>query len=507
VNRSRLLVLLSCLLLLALVAPVGVQAQESTTGEIAMDGRDDVTVIAVVDGSFQPQHFNWTASRMPQHKDADPSNDLPLSQGPDTWLPGFDPSGFASYNRLDLTMEDTNANRTVASLQTADAAKWNGVKVSSGPAAHYYWVPNSKVVGIVRYGTGAFQAGNTAHGSGTSSVAAGNLHGTCPECVVVMVTYGGNDREAASNWAMSQPWIDVVTNSFGFSQVERERLYSDSNTELQKQATERGQTIFFSSGNGISNTFSVPNSTLFSSQEGPDWIITVGGVSPTGGEYTGAGKPADVASVGSGYPSQYGGTSVSSGGNFSGTSNATPVAAGIFARSLYWARTQLDGPRQQAGGVLATGTPVACGSARPDCELGDGAISASELRTRFFEGAVRTSQGFNPASTADTPVKTDETEFMSEGHGTYFGKLKGLPAYEAELARITGPMDGTAAPAARTAAERQWMTVDSYCRQEIWGAWGGGYYVAGKTQLPAADPAFPIRTALANTCSQLFPPV
>ena len=251
----------------------------------------------------------------------------------------------------------------------------------------------------------------------------------------------------------------------------------------------------------------LPDSTLFSSQEGPDWIVTVGGVSPTGGEYTGAGKPADVASVGSGYPSQYGGTTVSSGGNFSGTSNATPVAAGVFARSLYWARTQLDGPRQQAGGVLATGTPVACGSARSDCELGDGVLTAAELRTRFLEGAVHTPQGLNPGGTADTPAKTQETEYMAEGHGTYFGKLKGVPAYETELARIAGPMVGTAAAPARTAAERQWMTVDSYCRQEIWGSWGGGYYVAGKSQLPAADPNFPVRTVLASTCNQLFPPV
>jgi hypothetical protein len=507
-----LLVLLSCLTLLAVIAPVGVQAEETSAGEIAADGRDDVTVIAVVDGSFQPQHFDWTAARMPQHKDADLANDLPLTQGPDTWLPGFDPSAYASYNRLDLTMENTNASRSVTAMQAADAAKWNSVKQSTASAVNYYWVPDSKVVGLVRFSSTPLQqtgtSPNGAHGAGTSSVAAGNIHGTCPECVVVMVTYGGSDGEAASNWAMSQPWIDVVTNSFGYSQVERERLYSGSNTELQRQAVERGQTIFFSSGNGISNTFSVPNSTLFSSQEGPDWIITVGAVSPTGGEYSGAGKPADIASVGSGYPSQYStATTVNSQGNFSGTSNSTPVTAGIFARSLYWARTQLDGPRQQANGVLATGTPVACGSARPDCELGDGVLTAAELRARLFGSALPTSQGINPAASADTPAKTAETELASEGHGTYFGKLKGAPAYETEFAKITGPMLGTATPPARPVGERDWMTVDSYCRQEIWGAWGGGYYVAGKTPLPAADPNWPIRTTLASTCNQLFPPL
>ena len=503
-NRSRLTTLLLALAAVAALLPAAAGAEEVP----ATDGRDDTTVIAVVDGSFQPQHFNWNASKMPQHLDADPSNDLPLSQGPDTWLPGFDTSGMASYNELPLTMEETSKSKSVASLQTADKPLWDSVKQSTASAVNYYWVPKSKVVGVVRFGTAPFQAGNTAHGAGTSSVAAGNMHGTCPECVVVLVTYGGDDQEAASNWAMNQPWIDVVTNSFGFGEVHnRARVYSGSNTELQRTATERGQTIFFSSGNGLNNDFIAPNTTLFSSQEGPDWIVTVGGISPTGGEFTGAGKPADIASVGSGYPSQYGGTTVSSGGAFGGTSNATPVTAGMFAKSLYWARTQLDGPRQQAGGVVASGTPVPCGAADADCELGDGVVTSAELRARLFWGAERTSQGFNAGQTADTPAKNDETQFAAEGHGSYFGKLKGAAALDAEMARITGPMDGSAAEMVRTNAERQWMVADSYCRQSIWGEWKGGYYVKGSTTLPAPDPAWPLRTALVGGCDQLFPPL
>ena len=498
-RRPRLYSLLLCLAAAAALLPAAAGAENAT------DGRDDVTVIAVVDNQFQPQHWNFSGARMPQHLDGDPSNDLPLGSAPDTWLPGFTTDGLAGYSPLPVGIDEVNKNRSVASLQKADAATWTSMKRSTNDSVNYYWIPGSKVVGAVHFGTGTFQGTNTAHGAGTSSVAAGNIHGTCAECVVVLVTYGGNDREAASNWAMNQPWIDVVTNSFGFSAVERERLYSGSDTELQRTATERGQTIFFSSGNGISNTFSVPNTTLFSSQEGPDWIVTVGGVSPTGGEFTGAGKPADIASVGSRYPSQ-GGSTVSSAGTFGGTSNSTPVTAGIFARSLYWARTQLDGPRSQAGGVLATGTPIACGEQRPDCELGDGIVTSAELRARLFGGAVRTAQGFNPVGTVDTPAKTAETELASEGHGTYFGKLQGADAYAEELARITGPMAGTALPLERTADEVDWMTVDSYCRQSIWGGWGEGYWQEGEP-LPAASQQWPLRTALATSCGELFPPL
>ena len=498
-KRSRLYSTLLCLAAAAALLPAAAGA------ETAVDGRDDVTVIAVVDNQFQPQHWNFSAARMPQHQDADPSNDLPLNSAPDTWLPGFSTEGLAGYSALPVTIDEVNKNRAVTSMQTADAAAWSSLQRSTSAAVNYYWIPGSKVVGAVHFGTSAFQGSNTAHGAGTSSVAVGNIHGTCAECVVVLVTYGGNDREAASNWAMSQPWIDVVTNSFGFSQVERERLYSGSDTELQRAATERGQAIFFSSGNGISNTFSVPNSTLFSSQEGPDWITTVGAVSPTGGEYTGAGKPADIASVGSSYPSQ-GGTTVSSAGTFGGTSNATPVIAGMYARSLYWARTQLDGQRLQADGVIASGAPVVCGAQRPDCELGDGVLTSSELRSRFFGGAVRTSQGLNPGGTVDTPAKTAETEFASEGHGTYFGKMRGADAFAEELARITGPLEGSQPALERSAAEVEWMTVDSYCRQSIWGSWGQGYWQEGEA-LPADSTSWPLRTALVRSCGELFPPL
>ncbi len=496
-HRSRIIALLCAVTALL---PMAASAQEEA---VASDGRDDVTVVAIVDNQFQPQHWNFSAARMPQHQDGDPANDLPLNQAPDTWLPGFTTDGLASYNALPVKIDETRRTRTVASMQAEDAEAWNSVQQSTGDAVNYYWIPDSKVVGAVRFGSGKFQGTNTAHGAGTSSVAVGNIHGTCAECVVVLITYGGNDQEAASNWAMKQPWIDVVSNSFGFAKVERERIYSGSDTKLQREATERGQSIFFSSGNGISNTFSIPNTTLFSSQEGPDWITTVGAVAPSGGEYTGAGKPADIASVGSGYPSQ-GGTTVSSAGTFGGTSNATPVIAGMYARSLYWARTKLDGPRQQSGGVIATGTPVPCCAARADCELGDGVLTEQELRTRLFHGATRTPQGLNPAGVASTPAKTEETELASEGHGSYFGKLKGPEAFAAELANITAPMEGAAAALERSGAEKDWMTVDSYCRQQIWGTWNGGYWKDGQA-LPSASPSWPLRTLIAENCDEFFP--
>src|SRR3712207_8270807 len=57
-----------------------------------------------------------------------------------------------------------------------------------------------------------------------------------------------------------------------------DRIYNGTDIATEKEASERGQTIFFSSGNGLENSFTVPNSTYLSSQEGPDWVVTVGAV-------------------------------------------------------------------------------------------------------------------------------------------------------------------------------------------------------------------------------------
>jgi hypothetical protein len=480
------------------------------------DGRGDATVIAVIDSGIAPYHWDFLASRMPQATDADPSNDLPLDQAPDTWLPGFPAtSSFSEYRPLELTLEEEEESRTIASLRSGDAGEWGSVRVSTPSSVKYYWMPGTKVIGALTFASGGqimpATSAHTTHGQGTTSVSVGNIHGACPECLLVFIQYGAAaDGERAIEWAESQPWIDGISNSYGFSLAERDRLYSGSNTEAQRAASERGQTIFFSSGNGISNTFTVPNQTLLSSQEGPDWIVTVGGVHTNGASYTGAGKPADIAGVGTAYPSAYGGATVTGEGDFSGTSNATPTIAGTYGRALYRARLLLSGPsRAQDTGVIAVGdSPFTCGAARPDCELGDGQLTATELRTRFLQGAVHTPAGMVPG-TANQPTlpPIGEDEFLNEGYGTYFVRKNGQEAWDTEFDRIMAPMEGRTATLTRPAGEREWMIVDSYCRQEIWGDWAQGSFRRGQTTLPGPSPIYPVRSVLEQSCPQLFPPV
>lgn len=492
----------------------------------------DAVVVAVLDGGITPYHWDYLASKMPQHLDDDPRNDLPLNRPPDEWLHDF-PSPkktFADYAALDLTLEEKNPEVSPASLDARDAAVWAKVKQSEAGSINYYWMPGTKVIGAVDFGTTKMHSATSAHGVGTTSSAVGNLHGTCPECLLVFVQTGSRAQgEAAIEWAMAQPWIDVISNSYGYSLAYRDRIYSGSNTEAQRKASERGQTILFSAGNGNDGAFAVPNTTSFSSQEGPDWIVTVGALTP--GEdnyyyqqgylgqqadqsayhasYFGHGKPADVAGIGSNYPSAYTATTIGGTGSsgFGGTSNATPQVAGTYARALYMARKAMAGAsRIQSDGVIAFGD-YRCGAKRPSCELGDGALTAEELRTRLFHGAVHTEAGFSgPTGIGQLPAIGEE-EFLNEGHGSYFGRETGrIKDYLKEFDRVLLPLLGRAKPLERPEGEREWMIVDSFCRQHIWGSWTDGYYIEGKTELPGRDPMWPLRSAIEQGCPFLQPP-
>ena len=492
-------------------------------------GAKDATVIAVIDSGMNPYHWDFLASRMPQNSNADPGDDLPLHRPAGDWLPGFDDRQFASVNRLDLSIEEHAADTETDVQREEDADAWKTVKPSKDGERHLQWFPGTKFIGALTYSAnGALLGANDAHGVGVTSSSAGNMHGTCPECLLFFINHGTNAQgEKAIEWAMSQPWIDVVTNSYGFhwptsASVFRPNVYSGSNTDAQRSATERGQTVFFSAGNGVENAFVTPNLTTFSSQKGPDWMVTVGAVTPGEdghyesfqdgayeekyGPFLGAGKPVDLAGVGSGYPTAYSADTVSGTGSsgFSGTSNATPHVAGLYARTLYLARTRLAGKSKvQRDGVVADGRRIPCGATRPDCELGDGKLTARELRDRLLYGTLPSLAGLAVYGVgADNPSlpKIGEEMLLSEGHGVYRGRVAGSEVWQSEQDRVFGPMVGTHATLERPAGEREWFIVDSYCRQRNWGAWGGGYYVEGKTTLPPDDPSRPVRAAWARSC-------
>lgn len=496
----------------------------------------DAVVIAVIDSNFNPYHWDYLAAKMPQHGNDDPNDDLPLDQDPATWLPGHPgAAAFKSYQALNLTLKPDDAAANTSELHEADAEQWNTIRYSEGTSngqVNMYWIPGTKVIGHVAFGTGAPVVGGGvvephnsnmfglrtgpvdtwavgSHGNGTATVSAGAIHGSCRECLIVFVH---GPTEQANEWVAQQDWIDLQTNSWGLSTLSpvRDRVYAGSDTERQRTAIERGQSIFFSAGNGVENAFAVPNPTLFSSQEGPDWIITVGGIAPSGASYSGAGKPADIASLGGSYPSapntDTGDPAANGSATFGGTSNATPVIAGMYAESLYRIRRALAGAsRLQQGGTIASGSGLACGAARADCAIADGQVTVHELREALFRSAVRTPQGTAPAGVTSIPESANqkELELIAEGHGSYFGRYLGDAHFETEIGRIVDYVLGRHYPP-QSADDRAWFIADSICRQAGWGAWDYGY-ASGGVAAPAADPAWPVRTWLTEMCPSVLP--
>jgi hypothetical protein len=493
------------LLALSLAAGVLTPLAVSQAAAPAVKPADDVTVVAVIDSGFSPYHQDFLASQLPADVKA-----LPLTKAPHTWLPGFPkPSAFRGYSPLKLTLDGTDGTK-MDTLHTKDKAAWDSVKPSGTAGIDYRWIPGTKVIGALTFGPEAtdkvvdknvfggsptiYGTGGAEHGMGTTSVAVGNVHGACPSCLLVFLQYTTQaSAERALTWANNQPWIDAVSNSYGFSAgvAVRDRVYNGTDVVTERKASERGQTVFFSAGNGLENAFTVPNSTLTSSQEGPDWVVTVGATDPNGKDYTGTGKPADVAGIGVSYPSAYGSTTVNNGSDFSGTSNATPQIAGTYAQSLWELRKATAGAsRTQARGVVVAGRKT----------------TAVGLRNALFHAAIPTAGGYTDglSSLAATPAVAD-TRFAAEGYGTFRGTLNKGGGTAADVARVVGPLLGRSKAAARPAGEAAWFVVDSQCRQHLWGTWSGGAFTSG-TAVPAADPiGWPTRTAIQQACPVLMP--
>ena len=507
--------------------PVPVPVPDPLPPPSAAKGVDKAVVLAVIDSNINPYHWDYLAAKMPQALNSDPSDDLPLFEDPATWLPGHPgAAAFKSYQALNLTIDPTDPAANTAALATADAAEWGKINYSEGTAnsdVNLYWFPGTKIIGHVAF-SGGFVGdpitslalgrstgpvntfATTSHGIGTSSVSAGNIHGSCPNCLIV---YVHGTSEQANEWVQQQDWIDLQTNSWGISTVYRERAYAGSNTETQRQAVERGQQIFFSAGNGQENAYVAPNATLQSSQEGPDWIVTVGATdSVDNSSPTGHGKPTDIASVGDSYPSASGNDGTANGaGTFGGTSNATPVIAGIYAEVLYRLRRDwATAPRQQVDGVIATG-PSGCKEANANCALADGQLTVHELRNALYRSATYSETGVNVGglggiTTIPFSQNVAELELMSEGHGNYRGRMDGDETYEAEISRILGYVDGSWF-AEQDADQLAWMNALSYCTQQVWGSWDFGYFKAEDGLPDFTDPLWPVRNFLVVGC----PPV
>jgi hypothetical protein len=515
---------------------------------VRLDSARKPTVMAIIEPvttdqtfatGFSPYHIDFLGRDHPWNTDANTTNDIDFNANPATYIPGY-PA--ADALNLHLPVADTDA---VSPLWTADAPVRNSMALSTATAVHPYWLPGTKVVAALRFGSAPFdpRPDNNGHATMASSVAAGNFHGTCAECLLVWISVATEtDETSALDWAAAQPWIDVISNSYerstavtatsGTTTVTvggKEGLYLGSKTSSRtlKAVQDRGKIVAWAAGNGADDSFVTPTSAYWSSEKGPDWVVTVGAITPVNDQPLRGGQPVDISAYGNQYPAA-GGTTANTSTTFSGTSNATPVVAGTMAHMIQWARDATgDNLAHSDPQVVAQGRPIPCGAGVARCPLDDGKLTRTEVEQTLFntvlpspprqlpQGTTATAPNPNPTVGTNTPstkispdtALVDELRdlpavdsYITEGHGIVYGKYDS-GRYAAEQRILQSALFGTAPLPARPPADPTWFVVDSKCRQKMWGTWGMGLYTG---KLPAFDSNVD-QTAMAwnSVCDQI----
>jgi Subtilase family len=366
-------------------------------------------VLAVVEDLFNPYHHEFAAAER--------------QASPATWLPGYPRS--AAPLRLHLGEHDYARarhldDRTWASLRPGQLYYLPGTRISGlvylpSPldtltASHAEFPPPSDPPRPVV--DGGF------HGAGATSVAAGTRYGTCPDCDIVVVA--SNNPEDGLAWAAKQPWIDVISNSWGgvwgqptqATPGHAERAADAGASPGSLAAARAGKVVLFGSGNGITDLGPTTHGTQHAitwdePYAGPPWVLAVGAAKAQTGQPTDWHNiPVDVIAQGEDRPAAAA-DSLTGEMTFYGTSCSSPVAAGVIAEALLLAR------RAAGDGHVGTGHGRLLTRGTTALTYRD-VISAAK--------AVATWKPFDPATVSDDPYQafatpTSQAAFAYEGYG------------------------------------------------------------------------------------------
>ena len=451
-------------------------------------GSSPIVVIAINDSGINPYHRDYSAATYPDRSILSATGDF--TRHPSEYIPGYPADSEAlpvTLGKGFLPAEDCPDG--VVTVDTTGAftidgtcagGLWNPERVEGGKL---YWIPGTKIIGARSFGPDAHPIlDDNGHGTGASSVSAGNTYGSCPSCLIVFEEGFGSD------WAADQPWIDLVSNSYGNINLTPDLPVNPIGSIVDvKEAVERGQTWLFASGNGHTNTFTVPNTTYTQKHNGPDWILRVGAVDSGNRQaLLGDGAPADVSSFGAGPLPSASAASDTAVDSFGGTSAATPVTSGVFGLVLGAARDALGDDRsgQRPNSAVAVGLPVA-GSPY----LGDGVLTRAEL----WELVLKTTQpGDYPATDVSLFSETyplTQFHYLAGGYGI---------ADQASAARAIDVMLGVA-PLPDRSEEDAFFACDSALRVELYGSWSGYEEQYGASGCNGADVFAGVTTAQVDT--------
>ena len=386
---------------------------------------------------------------------------------PHSWLPGYP----AASRPLRLHLREPD-------LQTAikeDDGTWRSVQ-----PGQLYYVPGTRISGMVYlpspldHGLSSNVSsddptavlnpprpiidGNTFHGTGVASVAAGNRFGACPDCDIVMVA--SDDEQTGLDWAAHQPWIDIISNSYGgpsglptqATPGHPDRAANTSST-LSRNAAASGHAVIFASGNGVTDlgptTHGTQHSLTWESPfAGPPWVLTVGASKPDEQPTDWHNIPVDLLAQGESRPAA---DFLSTSGEmqFYGTSCSAPIVAGVLGEALIRARQALGdlqvGPR--AGQLL---TNPKTGARWSYLKLFDAARAVAQWHS------------FDPSTLAQDPFITPTTPvgYVYEGYGVV-DRDSINPLVNVLLGRERQPERPEMA---------QWAQLNQQVRTQLWGA-------------------------------------
>ncbi len=423
----------SLAVLLSLVCATLATAVPASSAGPRPPGRGADAVLALVDTGINPYHvvFRDGSARAYKH--------------PSTYLPGYPKSAKA----LRITLNEDDYWKAVR----ADCKRvWSKVK-----PGRLYWFPGTKIVGAITFepptalnckaqepSAGGHILDENGHGTMVASRAAANSYGACPKCLITSVQFPGyvplGNPGASTAWsvdaikwaARNSNWIDAQSNSWGpvvpAWEPTGEAGLLTSNPRLVRavESVSRKHLAFWASGNGAAfRAGVVGHPTLLASHMTPHAIM-VGG-HDSGYVNTWPGFPPHLVSDScASWAAHEDEVKKSEGTVGSGTSGATPFAAGGAARVLLRARQILGDSGAGVHGRIVARGPAGIVDKGP---LADGKLTLNEWKTLVFKTATprpkrqhEDGPTCNPGLYGPTPIKWEDIpreypEYVHIGYG------------------------------------------------------------------------------------------
>lgn len=333
------LALAACLLLAGCTAPTAPPSTGAPGAPGPTMAPPPPTVVAVIDTGINPYHERFRAGPGgPSFAD----------------VPGFPADALAIGLTFDAADYDAAVER--------DAAAWAQVQ-----AEQLVVFPGTRTAGISIVPAVEDSPYPVLDDAGHGTAVADSVFEAAPHAVVVSVQIRDDeDIVPAMRWAAGQPWIDIVSVSWGKYLNEYAEEPDIGLADAYREAARAGKVLVNSAGNE-------PTLHWTDEHNGPPFVIAVGGAdNATQGEVRTAARSPDVIAA---YVQDRARLhSYDEAGPIAGTSFSAPTVSGTLAEALWLVRSALN---LTTGGTSAQAA-LAEGAGPGAFE--DGVLTAEELR-------------------------------------------------------------------------------------------------------------------------------